>query len=43
MTELRTKKRIAKEYLKQDFFPHEKSNGQVIMVSMDFRFFYRQE
>lgn len=43
MTELRAKKQIAKEYLKQEFFPHEKSNGEVVMVSMDFRFFYRPE
>jgi hypothetical protein len=41
MTELKTKERIAKEYIKQDFFQHEKPNGEVIMVSMDFRFFYR--
>ena len=43
MTELRTKKRISEEYLKQDFFPHERSNGEVVMVSNDFRYFYRKE
>lgn len=33
-------KRITEEYLRQDFFPHEKSNGIVIMVSCDGRYFY---
>ena len=41
MRELRTKKRITEEYLRQDFWPHEKSNGEVIMVSADFKYFYR--
>ena len=34
-------KQINKEYLHQDFFPHEQSNGEAIMVSMDHRYFYR--
>lgn len=41
MKELKTQKQINKEYLRQDFHQHERSNGKVIMVSDDFRFFYR--
>lgn len=33
-------RRITEEYLRQDFFPYEKSNGQIIMISNDRRFFY---
>jgi hypothetical protein len=33
-------KRINKEYLRQDFFPHELSNGTIIMVSYDHRYYY---
>ena len=28
------------EYLKQDFFPHEMSNGTIIMISDDRRYYY---
>jgi len=43
MTEIKSKKKLNEEYLKQDFFEHELSNGRVIMVSMDHRYFYRPE
>ena len=33
-------KRITEEYLKQDFFPHEMGNGQIIMISYDHRYSY---
>jgi len=33
-------KRINEEYLRQDFFSHEKSNGTIIMVSYDGRYYY---
>lgn len=32
--------RITQEYLKQDFFPHEMSNGTIIMISDDRRYYY---
>lgn len=32
--------RITEEYLRQDFFPHELSNGTIIMVSFDNRYYY---
>lgn len=41
MIELRSKKAINREYLKQDFFPHEQSNGQIVMVSEDHRYYYK--
>lgn len=33
-------KRINEEYLKQDFFPHEMSNGTIIMFFYDGRYYY---
>lgn len=33
-------KRITEEYMKQDFFPHEMSNGTILMVSNDGRYYY---
>lgn len=37
---LRSKKAIDRVRLRQDFHPHERSNGQIIYVSDDFRFYY---
>lgn len=36
-------KEWGREIVKQDFFPHEKSNGVVIMVSLDGRYYYEPE
>jgi len=33
-------KRISEEYLRQDFYPYVKSNGQAVMVSDDRRYYY---
>ncbi len=33
-------KMIDKEYLRQDFYPHELSNGTIIMVSYDGHYYY---
>lgn len=43
MIELRTKKRINEEYLKQDFHTHVRGNGEIIKVSDDFKYFYRPD
>jgi hypothetical protein len=40
MKVLRTKKEINEQYLKQDFHPYQKPNGQLILVSDDFKFCY---
>lgn len=31
------------QVLRQNFYPHEKSNGHVIMVSLDGRYYYEPE
>ena len=37
---LLSEKAINKQYLKQDFHPHTKGNGQIVMVSDDFQYYY---
>ena len=36
-------RRLAEEYIKQDFYPVTRRNGDVIYVSMDGEFFYYPE
>ena len=36
-------KRLAEEYLKQDFYPVTCSNGDIKYISMDGRYFYFPE
>ncbi len=40
MIELKTKQRIDKEYLHQDFFLHTRPNGEQYYVSYDHRFYF---
>lgn len=40
MEMLKTKKRIDEEYLRQGFHQHVQSNGELIMVSDDFQYYY---
>lgn len=37
---LSSKKAIKEQYLRQDFHPYQKGNGQLVMVSNDFQYYY---
>ena len=39
----RKSKKLQQEYLKQDFWEHTLSNGVIIMVSEDGRYYYEPE
>ena len=39
----RKSKKLQQEYLKQDFWEHTLSNGKIIMVSEDGRYYYEPE